>query len=55
MSTFTRCHTGQFSALENNNPPPPPPNLPVEADGELIGMTPVRIRTIPAAIPSARG
>ncbi|MCL4409332.1 diacylglycerol/lipid kinase family protein [Aliidiomarina haloalkalitolerans] len=39
-----KVHTGQFSALEITTP-----NLPVEADGELIGMTPVRIRTIPAA------
>lgn len=38
-------HTGQFSALEITTP-----NLPVEADGELIGLTPVRIRTIPAAL-----
>ena len=44
MSTLHKVHTGQFSALEITTP-----NLPVEADGELIGMTPVRIRTIPAA------
>ncbi|MCH8500386.1 MAG: diacylglycerol kinase family lipid kinase [Aliidiomarina sp.] len=39
-----QVHSGQFSALEITTP-----NLPVEADGEWIGTTPIRIRTIPAA------
>lgn len=39
-----QVHSGQFSALEITTP-----DLPVEADGEWIGTTPIRIRTIPAA------
>jgi len=39
-----QVHSGQFSALEITTP-----DLSVEADGEWIGTTPIRIRTIPAA------